>query len=473
LLARARRGSDCAKRLAGVRANLLEEGAEAGVLERLKTAWAEEPGVRAIAAGLALLAALIAHNVLVHVTVGDSSLYLTRVWLTETTHGFRDSWGVMIPAYEWVKQAADGTLYQEIFFNRHLKFQYPPSSLMPLAALDALGVPATYEVLNAFGRFVIAATAAGVGAIGWIVLKRLAPAAQTTRWAAAFFLAGATLLYQPIMLSYVLGQVQAWLNALFVFACLAVLLEKRFAAGVLVGLVCVFKPQLGLFAIWALARRQWRFLGGMAAVAGALIPVSVALFGFQNHLAYFEVLSFMARHGEAYAANQSFNGLLHRALGDEDPGAFSANLFAPDRPLVYVGTLITSAAILAFAFWGRLAASWQARVFDFMLAGLAFTMASPIAWDAHYGALAPIFAALFAYALAMGDARRRRSWLIAIAACFAVTANGLGFLRPLGNTPLEPLQSYLLFAALGVLVLLWRASRAPKDAPAAGAGAGA
>jgi hypothetical protein len=63
--------------------------------------------------------------------------------------------------------------------------------------------------------------------------------------------------------------------------------------------------------------------------------------------------------------------------------------------------------------------------------------------------------------LGMPHRRTREAWLLGLAATFALSANYRAFVGVFAHTPLLVLQSYLLFAGLGVMAMLWRATRAP------------
>jgi alpha-1,2-mannosyltransferase len=222
--------------------------------------------------------------------------------------------------------------------------------------------------------------------------------------------------------------------------------------------VCLLKPQLGLFAIWALIRKDWRFLGGLAATGAIGLGLSVLLFGIQNHIAYLDVLSYMSRHGEGHLSNHSFNGLLHRVTGNDDGLVWSNEAFSPYNPIVHVGTLITSLALVVIGLWPRGSTAGMNGLYQFQLAALAFTIASPMAWEPHYGVLAPMFAVLLCAVMTMPAGKARRHWLMALAATFVFAAMHLPVVGLFAHTPLMVLQSYLLFAALGVLFMLWRLS---------------
>lgn len=430
--------------------------------------WRTDARVRVIIGAALLVALMLPIDLAMQLVYGISSLKPLQLWLTESAWATDDSWRPMRAAYDWVISAPDGTLYQEIFFERRLKFQYAPTSLLPYAAIEGLGMTADPVLLNRINRVLLLASAVGVGAITWILMRR----AQTTANAdpappllGALLTAGAVFLFFPMTYGYQLGQLQVWNNALFVFACLAWVVDRRILAGVLLGLVCLLKPQLGLFAIWALIRKDWRFLIGLAATGAIGLGLSVLLFGIQNHIAYLDVLSYMSRHGEGHLSNHSFNGLLHRITGNDDGMVWSNEAFSPFNPIVYAGTLITSLAIVLIGLWPRGPVTGLGGLLQFQLAALAFTIASPIAWEPHYGVLAPIFAALLCAMMAMPEGKPRRRWLITLGAAFVFAAMHLPVVREFAHTPLLLLQSYLLFAALGVLFMLWRFSG--RSAPAA------
>jgi hypothetical protein len=278
---------------------------------------------------------------------------------------------------------------------------------------------------------------------------------------AAGLAAVATLLFYPMMMAFHLGQVQVWINALFVFACVAWLLERKALAGVLVGLICLLKPQFALFALWAPLRREWGFCAGLIATGAIGGLTSLAVFGWDNHFEYLGVLQFLSRHGESYWANQSVNGLLHRLLGHGVGASWDPNQFPAFDPLVYGVTLVTSLSILAAALMLKRGASPLAGLYDFQLAALAFTIASPVAWEHHYGVAAPMFALLLLGVLAESEPQARRRWLIGLALAFALAANCWTFVRLWSATPFNLAQSHLFFAGLGVFAMLrWRAGRA-------------
>jgi hypothetical protein len=51
-----------------------------------------------------------------------------------------DSWGTMRAALDWFWQHPGGRMYQQLFFVEGIKFQDPPTSLLPLYTLSLFGI---------------------------------------------------------------------------------------------------------------------------------------------------------------------------------------------------------------------------------------------------------------------------------------------------------------------------------------------
>jgi hypothetical protein len=125
---------------------------------------------------------------------------------------------------------------------------------------------------------------------------------------------------------------------------------------------------------------------------------------------------------------------------------------------VSVGTLLASLLLLALAFFGPRRLRGRGSAVDLCAAMLATTMASPIAWEHHYGVLLPIGAVLLA---ALWTRRRA---LAALAVAWLAAAHYFPATESLA-LPLGIVQSYLLFAALGMLALLLSRQALPDPAP--------
>jgi alpha-1,2-mannosyltransferase len=87
------------------------------------------------------------------------------------------------------------------------------------------------------------------------------------------------------------------------------------------------------------------------------------------------------------------------------------------------------------------------------------TLASPLAWEHHYGVLLPILA------VALGAVLERGTWRAAglpiLALCALIASHHVEALGRLSGTVWNPLQSLLFAAALVLLALLLALRRIP------------
>ena len=399
--------------------------------------------------------------------------------------GGDDSWGAMNFGLGHVESGSTTPLYSEIFFNRSVRFQYPPTALFVLAGmrwagpdrmrtsdLQILPWPTINDALGwAFLLLTAAATAAlfeqrlrqhhGPDEFRGLVIWR------------GLLVVGLALTFYPVVKAFTLGQIQVWLNALVALALLGWATGRKQLSGVLVGLICLIKPHYSLIVLWGLLRREWRFSAVSAATIGAGLAASLAVFGWANHVDYLRVLAFLSERGEAYFPNQSVNGLLNRLMGIARPEQyksleFLAGQFPPFNLWVYAVTLASSLAILAAALFRRKREGDPDRVFDFATIVVSCTIASPIAWEHHYGVLLPVYAIMLANAL---PSPRRMAWL---AASYVLVSNFVPAANLLAPTALNIAQSHLLVGAFILLALLHRrpvAAGAPEagQRPMAGA----
>lgn len=392
-------------------------------------------------------------------------------------HGGDDSWGVMHVALEHVRATPATPIYSELFFARQFRFQYPPSSLFALEGLRLAGPqrvrifdgmvfegwPPINDIVGWFFMLMTAVATAGLLELG---LRRNGIVAASRGLAAVRCLAvaGLALTFYPLVKGFTLGQIQVWINGMFALSLLCWALDRKAASGILIGLVCLIKPHYGLFLLWAVLRREWRFIAAGMATAGIGLAASVAVFGWANHVDYLRVLSFLSQHGEAYYPNQSLNGLLNRLMSVDNPGLYinlelRAGQFPPFNPWIYAASLAVSVAILAGAVLRR--GNAADGVWDFARMAVSCTMASPIAWEHHYGVLLPVFAVVFADAI--GN-RARLAWL---AASYVLISNFVPAANLLAGTFLNPAQSCLLAGAVILLVILHRGPQRDSGARAA------
>jgi len=372
-----------------------------------------------------------------------------------------DSWRPMEAARSYARTHPGGDIYEEIFFRRKVKFQYPPSSLLFVAGLSR-------QALNLVSWCCVWLTT-----VFTVLLFRKSMQAgdgaadrppSADRLVGSLAVAGLCLAFYPLIKGYTLGQIQVWVDALFAASLWAWYSGRQAAAGVCLGLACLIKPPLVLLALWALVRRQGRMLAGMLAIGVLGVALSIAIYGLSSHLSYLRVLSFISQRGEAYYPNQSFNGLLNRWLANGDNLEFQDFEFSPPHAVVAGATMAAAGTLLLLAL---IVPPWRRpddSRFDLPLMAATATIVSPIAWEHHYGVFPPIMAVLAPALLDQAHAPRRVGLLLALS--FILIGQYFAPAQRLANTALNPLQSYVFFGALlllatGYTVILRSAQRRP------------
>jgi hypothetical protein len=425
-----------------------------------------------------LLAFTLANALLVDLALeraaGGSRVLTTLHYTAALARGVAidDSWRPMRAALAHLDGGSAEPLYRELFFARGTKFQYPPTSLLPLAALRAgFGERALSDAgLNALARGAAALFAALVAWLLWRTARESPRTAAAGRLDAALRAACVLALaatFHPLVRGLYLGQLQTFVDLLFAGVLLAWLAGRRATAGALAGLACALKPTLGLLALWGLVRGHVRFTAALAGSVLALALASGLRDGFAHQLDYVRLLAHVARHGESYQPNQSPNGLAHRLLGSGDPLVWQPAALAPYHPAVHAATL-ASAGLLAFVAlaWRRRDAP-HAELEDLCAAALAATLAAPIAWEHHYGIALPIFAVALPRMLATPGLGAGS--VAALAFAYALVSHDVAALDALAAGPASPLASYVLFGGLLLLALCLRLRRARHAAALASA----
>jgi len=360
-----------------------------------------------------------------------------------------DSWRPMRAAKSYAVHERGHDIYEEVFFHRHLKFQYPPSALFFIGDTSP-------GQLNAISWLALWTTA------GVSVALLLASATQQKlvahdpreRILTGVAALGLCLTFYPLLKGYTLGQIQVWVNAVFALATWAWFTGRQLIAGLSVGVACLIKPTLAPLALWTVLRREWRFAAGIAIVAGVGLGMSIASFGLASHMSYLRVLSFIAQRGEAYYPNQSMNGLLNRWFQNGSNLEFDDFAFSPYHPWVAWGTAVTSAALFIGAFSLPLLRGTRDRRLEFAVMAVTATIASPIVWEHHYGILLPIFAMSMPIIVRAAPAGRATPLWLALS--FELIAQYVHDTQRLANTAWNPLQSYTFYGALLLLFLLYR-----------------
>lgn len=420
-----------------------------------------------VGAGLIVLA-LIPLNLLQYKLLGWSVLVPLKEWISHYSFANYDSWAPMRGALDYARRVGPSFLYQ-IFFDKHVKFQYPPTALLPMSGLQLLGIHTTNAVLNNINRALIVINAVGVGWLFRLVLIRTRgkkAAASPVATSGAVVAGAATLLFYPVMMGFWLGQIQVWIDTGFTFACISILYNRKLTAGALAGLICLLKPQFGVFALWALLRREWRFMLGAAIVILPCGLISIAVFGLRAQLDYLHVLSFLSERGEAMITNNSVNGILNALLGTANPFVWEEHGFPPYNPVVHLGSLAAAVILIAVGLWHQSSRSLLNGLLEFQFAALAFTMAAPIAWEHHYGIMAPMLATVFCLLVAAPESTQRMRQLLALAAVYLLSTICVTSNEYTSATFLNLAFGYLFFAGLGMLAMLWWVARAAQLRPA-------
>jgi hypothetical protein len=399
-----------------------------------------------------------------------TTLDYTQAFFKRGAHS--DSWKPMRTALFFVDEPRKKPLYTVVFFDNNVRFQYPPSSLLILEGLRALPIdnPIGNDTLNDISWWSILLLAGAVARIFYLARRRFGnrPASTTDEFIYVVLALLFTLSFYPVVRGYYLGQIQIWIDLLLAGVLWAWLEDRKRIAGVLFSFICVIKPTLALLAVWAVLRRQWHFVVGFAVPMACFAMLSLALYGWDNHVDYLGVLSYISRQGEIFHPNQSMNGLLHRLLDNGNSLEWNRNTLMLYNPWVHAGTVASSLALLGFGLWAARAREVRLEPLDLAIVLLCSALAAPTAWTHHYGVTLLLFALALPAILSIGT-RARHGIMLGLLIAFLLISNNYRALNRLHDTPLNFLQSYVYFGGLLLLATLWRTHRAlrtPDDQPA-------
>ena len=377
---------------------------------------------------------------------------------------FTDSWTPMLGSVNYFLAHPGLPIYQAKLYDTLI---YPLTSILPLLAMKHAGM-SDGSVFRALMVLSWIAVCAVVGLQVWIARAMLGRTGLS--WRAAVATAMAAFFFMPITLAFSLGQAQVFVDLFFALLVLFWVQGRQRPAGVMMALMTMVKPQFGLLLLWAALRRRWNAL-----VAGLLtlaigVAASVAAFGVSNNLDYLGVLAGLSRKAQPHYANQSMFGLLNRAIFNGENMPYHPYVYPPFVPWVYYVTLATTAALvllaLAYPFINRRLNRLNTRareqagsMADLGAMAVVCVIATPMAWEHHYGVLLPIFVWLWfaVYRRGFGSI-----WKMGLA--FVLIADFLSPLNFLAAIPVaNVLQSYMYFGALLLLALLLGSNHAPLD----------
>jgi len=387
---------------------------------------------------------LIAHFVF-HTGVEEMRV---RYWAFFHFHQFTDSWTPMLGSVNSFLAHPGLAIYQARLYDTLL---YPLTSILPLLWMKQAGMSDT-GVLHAL------MVASWIAVVAVVALQVLIAAKIAERgsgglsWRAVVATAFAAFFFMPITLAFSLGQAQIFLDLFFTLMVLFWIEGRERPAGVMMALLAMVKPQFGLLLLWAALRRRWSALASGVATLAAGGALSLAAFGVRNNLDYLGELAGLSRKAQSHYANQSIFGLLNRAIFNGENLPYHPYVYPPFVPWIYVVTLATTAALVLLA----LAYPWRQRtggMADLAAITVVSVIATPMAWEHHYGVMLPLFVWLWfaVYRRGVGSV-----WALALA--WVLIAD---FLSPFNFFAAIPvanlLQSYMFFGALLLLGLLLRA----------------
>jgi alpha-1,2-mannosyltransferase len=421
---------------------------------------------------LNLALAFLLQGITNHYGIKNNKMALDHaIWVFTDEIG-NDSWRPMKLAYDhWVESQGQSLIYTDLLLPVKVKFLYPPTALLITQFIETNNINlltfSTYTTII----FLFLMIAGVIAAALYSYKEYKAPPLSTMEQIGVGVLLTLLLFtFYPVVKAGTLGQMQVWLNAFFAIAILCYITGYDVLAGIMLGLMASIKPHYALFILWGLLRGNKRLVIAII-VTGALgVVLGIREFGFAMYMDYLRGLSFVTQHGESYYTNQSFNALAGRIFSVRYPEIFN-NLrwngyrYPPYNIWIFSFTQITTIAVLLVSLLKTKSVNFEAKTADFLLMGLGATMASPIAWEHHYGILFPIFVCLWLI-LWFGNGPLKSIWAkVAFVLCYLTAANVFPFTKFIADTYLNFLQSYLFLAAFGVFIMLLLTKHQFKPGP--------
>lgn len=389
---------------------------------------------------------LVAHFIF-HTGVGEMrGRYMDFLRLRQ----FTDSWTPMLGSVDSFLAHPQLPIYQAKLYDTLI---YPLTSLLPILLLRKAGVSdaGVFRALLLTSWLAVCAIVGLAVVVAAQVVKRSDPAEHFT-WRAALATAFAAFFFMPITLAFSLGQAQIVLDLFFALLVLFWVCNNQRAGGVMMALLAMVKPQFGLLLLWAALRRRWSALLAGCITLGLGAIASIAAFGLRNNLDYIGVMAGLSKKAQAHYANQSMFGLLNRAIFNGENIPYHPYVYPPFVPWVYYVTLATTAVLVLLA----LAYPWRERagsMADLGAIGIVCVIATPMAWEHHYGVMLTIFVWLW-----FGVYRFGSGHILWLALAWILIADFLDPFNALSAIPgANILQSYMYFGALLLMGLLMTA----------------
>ncbi|MBI5954851.1 MAG: DUF2029 domain-containing protein [Chloroflexi bacterium] len=382
------------------------------------------------------------------------------VWVFTYEIG-NDSWRPMQLAYDhWIESGKQSLLYTDLLLPVKVKFLYPPTALLITQFINTNNVDLLAFSTSATIIFLFLMSAGVIATVlySWKSYK-LPPLSSAEQVTVGALLTLLLFTFYPVVKAATLGQLQVWLNAFFAIAILCYITGWDILAGIMLGLMASIKPHYALFILWGVLRGNWKLVIAITVTGLLGVLLGMREFGFAMYIDYLRGLSFVTQHGESVYTNQSFNALAGRFFSVRYPEVFN-NLrwngyrYPPYNVWVFSFTQIMSIVVLLVTLMKTKSKGSEAKLADFLLMGLGATLASPIAWEHHYGVLFPIFVCV-GLVLWFGDSPLKGNWVkAAFVLCYLVAANVFPFAKYVADSYFNVLQSYLLMAACGLFLIL-------------------
>lgn len=406
------------------------------------TAPGEMPGRRIL---IVCLAGVLASFIQVRVTVprDPGAHAIASLWQVE-----RSNVGDVLPSIRAAERIAQGLPIYTSVATSGASFIYPPIAALPYRPLVGLS---GHEA----GIWLFLANRALLLAIFLMALPlfRREGGKGGVGLRTALVLAGAMLLWHPLMRALELNQATVMVTAFIGASLLAMRSGREVLAGACLASAIAIKPPL-ILAVPLLSWHARRAALAALATGAGLLGLSVAYAGWAAHVEYLTRVLPSLSYGYVFYPNQSWNGLLGRMLHPEATNAF---VLAPPDALIRIGSVLLGAlTFLFFAFRiRRLPRDKDVRVDILGLAWLTATLSSPISWEHHY---APGLFCLFLLYQRLVSQPARWQGAPTQALAVAVVMMASYFETRQLHHPVALLSASHVFAGALLLAMIWSAA---------------
>lgn len=370
-----------------------------------------------------------------------------------TDRPYNDSYGPIYKAIQvdWGNQ----NIYEEVFFKQKCRFQYPPTSLVFFVPFRNLEYADFDFIFNSFLNrmagiliycfifFLIAKTT---------FQSKISTLNNVFRLISLFVLA---FFFYPIWSNFHLGNIQAWLNLFLILGIYFYINKKENITGILLAICTLFKPFYGFILIWMIVRKKWNIAKYFLITFSIFTLISLWIFGLENHLSYLDVASQLSKTGEVFHKNQSVNGLMNRFFFTDGNLFWTPKSFPPYHPTVYWTTTISSLLILILALIIPIFTKVKNRFLDFLIVLVSTSIASPIAWQHHFGFWLIIYFYLFQIFI-KNQFKNQKYTAFLLALSFTFVSHNNRFISIIfGESKYNFLQSFIFFGGIILLFLLY------------------